>query len=587
MSRESRGARDVLAEIRRVIFDLEQKDYVLNEELKTWKSMSGGSDTEKIQDLVEENANLKKQVKQNSDFYGEKMQEMKRLKDENAHLQGSISAKDAEINKLTNDLNAQKHTCVQMSNHYVKMESDLKRSQADLLGTRGQMNSYSSAWDNVTKENNDLKTENVQLKETIRQLQTAAASSDQTKLEKDYSDLLKEVENVRAESKRNKETSDHNYTLADQYRTLYEKTKKEKEIIQEEIAKLRSGGVAAPVSQSLVSPDPTPIAARVDVQNPKVPPQYPIAFPNTDISQKNDESQPAAQEGGGLGAIIGSTVRGLKSTVSYLRGSRGGVDSTSTPDGRGGADSRPADSGSDDSSDDEDNTAAGSPSREPERGAGSDKVIPPYAVTAEFKDDKNGDKPAPAAPAAAASSNNTVGGQPAAGKAQEDYSDILNIDILKDKAKILKFFGKMGLKMPDNRNYAAIVYVQMILESEQYKPRLLKTARYYNINTTIPDDKKIEQIWKFFSEFERLKNATKGDFDSVCTEMNLSKDRDNLIESFHQIKTKDRAKFSYQLFNKLTKDKGKPSVESLYHQAGFPGKLNKDPMILALIEDMS
>lgn len=574
MSGRSRGARDVLDEIRRVISHLERKDSVLNQELKTWKSVSFGSDTEKIQALVEENVNLKEQVKQNSDISGEKIKEIRRLKDENAHLQGSISAKDAEIKKLVDNLSFEQMKVNLIEKNYKELTEKLKRCEADLLDTRAEMNSYSSAYDKVIEEKTALKTENVELRQNIHRLKTTAASTDQTQLQQDYDDLSKKFNNVEAESKRNKENSDHNHTVADQYRTLYEQTKKEKENIQEEIAKLRSGGVAAPV-QSLVSPHQPPlIATRLDVGRPEDPTTDPIASAKANSSQNNPASQPPPQEqksymGAAVGAV-GSTVGGVLHAFGF--GGAGGGTKT-VDNGNGKHDTAVASSDS------------GGPavSAAPDA-VSSDAVSPQYTVNAVVNNNGNEDTNAPAA---AASSNNTVGGQLAAGKAQEDYSDILNIEILNDKVKIVKLFEEMGLKMPDKKNHAAIVYVQIILESEQYKQRLLKTAKYYNINTTIPDDKKIDQIWKFFSEFERLKGATKADFEAVCTFMNFSKERTNLIQNFPTMDPKQRAEFSYQLFNKLKVDKSSPSVESLYHQAGFVGKLNKPIMIDALIEDRS
>jgi hypothetical protein len=594
MSGRSRGAREVLDEIRHVIRHLEQKDSVLNNKLKTWESLKNGDESERIKVLVEENASLKEHVRQISDNSGKKMQEMRHLKDENTHLQGLISAKDTEISKLMKNLSFEQSKVNLLEKLHQEQTEKLKRFEADLLHTRGEMNSYATAHENLTKKHHYLQNENVQLKEVIKRLETTAASTDQTQLQQDYSDLSKEFYKVEAELKLIKPISDQNYETANQWKNESEKGTKQIEILQAEIAKLRSGGVAAPVqsgigahagSPGLASLDPPPrVSARVDVDDAEDPPSDPITGKKAHTSQKNPASQPPAPQ---QRSYIGAAVGGIGGRVMNVLGLGGGGGGTVKKHTR--RDGEEADSSSDDSSNDGDDTTAGTPSRGPAGSAAADDVrsdaVPPqFAVTTELTKNTIRD---PAAPAAAASSKNTVEGQPAAAKAQEDYSDILNIDILKEKDNILKFFANMGLTMPDKKNHAPLVYVQMILKSEQYKPKLLKTARYYNINTTIPDDKQIDQIWKFFSEFERLKVATKADFEAVCTFMNVSKERTNLIQNFPTMNPKQRAEFSYQLFNKLKVEKGSPSVESLYHQAGFVGKLNKPLMIDALIEDRS
>jgi len=394
MSGRSRGARDVLDEIRRVIRHLEQKDSVLNEELKTWKSMSGGSDTEKIQGLVEENANLKEQVKQISDHSGKKMQEMSRLRDENDHLQRSISAKDAEIDKLVKDLSYEQRKLNLLEKSHKELDEKLKKCEADLIGTRAQMNSYVNAEQLIIQEKNDLKQENEALKKTIHRLETTAASTDQTQLEKDYRDLVKEFNKVEAESKRNKENSDHNYTVADQYKTLYEEIQQEKKILQGEIAKLRSGGAAAPDSQSLQSPGQphAPIAARVNVDGAEDATKDSMTGKKANTSQTINGSKEPAQEGRGfLGGLvdIGKKMVGL--------GDGGGVTVKKDTMGDGGA----ADSGSDDSSDDEDNTAAGSAAAGNARPGG---LSPEYTVTTEVEKNGIGDT------SAATGSKTQVGG---------------------------------------------------------------------------------------------------------------------------------------------------------------------------------
>ena len=181
MSRESRGAREVLVEIRSVINHLELQDSVLNQELKVWKSMRNSSDTENIQALLEKNLKLQEQLKQIGDYSSKQMQEISHLQDENTNLRESISAKDMEINKLKRDLTAQKNTCGNMSDYYVKMEKDLEKSQSDLRGTKEERDSYSSTCEDVIKKNNDLKQENEILKEEIAKLRSggvAAGSSD-------------------------------------------------------------------------------------------------------------------------------------------------------------------------------------------------------------------------------------------------------------------------------------------------------------------------------------------------------------------------------------------------------------------------
>jgi hypothetical protein len=405
MSGRSRGAQDVLHEIRRVITHLEQKDRKLNEKLKTWESFKNGDESERIKGLVEENASLKEDARQISDNSGKKMQEMSGLKDENAHLQGSISAKDAEINKLTKDLNAQKHTCDQMSHYYVEMKKDLEKSKVDLIDTRAEMNSYSSAYDSEFKEKTALQTKNSELMEIIRQLQTASSSSDQPQLQKAYDDLVIEVEKVREESKHNKYTADHNFKACDQYRALYEETKQRNQIIQEEIAKLRSGGVAASVSQSLESTDQSPAskAVKLDLEPHKDPTKDLNASEKADTQKDPGIQQRAPQHRSYIGAAVGGIGEAAGAVLNALRlgGGGGGTNSVAEVINDTRGDSGPADSEIDDRYGDGDETAAGSPS------GGPDKVSPPYKVTVEVNNKKIRDN---TAAAEAIGSKTQVGG---------------------------------------------------------------------------------------------------------------------------------------------------------------------------------
>jgi hypothetical protein len=415
MSRGSRGASDVLAQIRSVISHLERKDHILNNKLKTWESLKNGDESERIKGLVAENASLKENVRQNSDLSSEKMQEIRHLKDENAHLQGSISAKDAEINKLLKDVSFEQSNVNLLEQNYQELTEKLKKSQADLLGTREQMNSYATAHENLTKKHHYLQNENVELKEDIKRLERTAASTDQNQLQIAYGDLSKEFNKVEAELKQIKPISDKNYQIANQWKNESEKGTKQIEILQAEIAKLRSGGAAAG-SPDLVSldPPPPPIAARLEVERAKDDTKDPIAIAKADNSQTNTASQqPAQKQTSYLGAAAGAV-----GTVLNAIGLGGGGRGTNSVD---------------DSSDEGDDIVAGSPSREPERGAGSVGLHPLYTVTEEVKNDKIGDNTVPAAPVAAASSNNTFGGQPAAASGGGGHA-VVDVDEIIKKA---------------------------------------------------------------------------------------------------------------------------------------------------------
>ena len=177
MSRESRGAREVLVEIRSVINHLELQDSVLNEELKVWKSKSSGSDIEKIKGLLEKNLKLQEQLKQIGDYSSKQMQEISHLQDENTNLRESISAKDMEINKLKRDLSFEKSNVKLLEKKNEELNEILEKSQSDLRGTKEELESY------ITNEGH-LKSEILQLKQAIKQIKQSGrgALADSTSL---------------------------------------------------------------------------------------------------------------------------------------------------------------------------------------------------------------------------------------------------------------------------------------------------------------------------------------------------------------------------------------------------------------------
>ena len=500
MSRESRGAREVLVEIRSVINHLEREDSVLNDKLKIYESVQNSSDTVKIQTLVEANTKLNNQVKRINEYCVQQMEEISNLKEEKAHLLVSTSATDAAIDQLNKDLSFKKRNVKLLEKKNEELNEILKNCQADLEGTREQMKSYSSTCENVIKKNNDLKQEN--------------------------------------------------------------------EILKEEIAKLRSGGVAAG-SSDLMSQDQPParIAQRLNVTDKKA-----------DTSASNHEGEPPAPEGFGIIRRV-ATIGG-----NLLHAAGFGVGSTVE---------KSSDEGSDDSSDDGKAAAAGSHNGGPAAraaagGARSNEVSPQYTVAAELTKDTIRD---PAAPAAAASSKDIVRGQPVAVEAQEDSGNILDlrsepeykntINALYNKLKVLP-----SVAIENNKSTSSATMVSRILNSKQYQPYLKTTAKKYNIDINLDDITKIDLLFKYFSEYKRLYEIGITDFNKACSKLrtleksleeNLSKQ--DMLKKFHTLNPQQRSLLSYCLFAVLNKQSVDTFAKTMSITAGSRKRDTIDKLI--------
>ena len=581
MSRGSRGASDVLAQIRSVITHLEKKDRKLNDELQSLRLIGSGSESDQIKNAQAEITRLSSQKSKLTADLEESKTSYTRIRQKNEILHREL---DNERKDSKQHQNNSEHN-LKYGEHYKTISENL---QSEILKIQGENNtlknkneglqkdldSYDMTLKNLRNKKEDLENENAALKQNISQLTSKPASSDQARLQKDNVLLAQQLNDAKAEVKRYFDLSEQNRNNAKIYKELLNQTEKENEILKEQNANLmrgtaasvQSGSGALADSPGLASLDPPPrVSTRVDVEHTKDP----TVSAHTDISQKKDESQHAAQEGGGIGSLLGSTVRGIKNTVSYFTGVGGGVDSTATAEGRGGQDSRSADSESDDRSDDGDETAASSP-----------KVSHPYAVTAVVKE----------APAAAANSNNTVGGQPTAGKAQEDYSNIL--DLTADKNTINTLYNKLKIlphiPIDNNKTTSAATMVNRILNSPQYQSQLKTTAKKYNIDISLDDSKKIDLLYKYFGEYKRAFEISNTDYTTACSKLRkLEKaDEDNfskqqMLSMFHQIDSQERSQLSYCLFAVL----GKENLEKFAKSLGVSTtSLKKREIIDKLIE---
>ena len=423
MSGRSRGARDVLAEIRSVINHLEQKDRKLNDELQSLRFIGSGSESDQIKNAQAEITRLHtEKYKLTADFEESRTSYMI-IKQENEilHQELDTEKKESERHQNNSAHNLQyadncKNISESLKSDIVKIQGENDTLKIQKQGLEKDLDSNINAIKNLQNKKDDLENENAALKQNIAQLTSKPASSDQARLQQDNVLLTEQLNDANVEVKRFFDLYEHNRNNATIYKRLLDEKDKENETLKEQNAKFIRGAAAAPTSQSLVSldPPPPPIAARLEVERAKDDTKDPIAIAKADNSQTNTASQqPAQKQTSYLGAAAGAV-----GTVLNAIGLGGGGRGTNSVD---------------DSSDEGDDIVAGSPSREPERGAGSVGLHPLYTVTEEVKNDKIGDNTVPAAPVAAASSNNTFGGQPAAASGGGGHA-VVDVDEIIKKA---------------------------------------------------------------------------------------------------------------------------------------------------------
>jgi len=470
-------------------------------------------------------------------------------------------------------------------------ESDpLAKARDELMILNSEISRLKNENSGIRNKYTEIQTENSSFRRDNAQLTTELQTSEQKsteyynaglKVERMYKEANVQIENLKKELyyvKMQKNGLDED--LESHHNAINNLHVVNKEL-NDEIAKLKQQNgldAGAASSPNLASPhqSPAPTAARVDVE----PSNTTMTGENTDTAQKHHLSEQPAKQGRGLGGAIADLAGGIGGIAGGIAGGlmRATTFAAKDKDSGGGVD----------------NSAGAARS---DVAAGNKLVTPPeYEVTSQLRKDhtvvNSGDLGGREGRGAVESGGGAGGGDgDGGGGGEEDYSDILNMDILDGednkviKEKIMKFFGDIGLKPKDNNQHVAMYYVQAILKSDQYKPRLSKTAKYYNINPGLSDDDKIEQIWKFFSELDRLNNATDADFNAVRTKLNMTKDREYIRSNFRSFKPDERSRLSYELFDKLKVDKGTPQLHTLYKQAGFTDKPNKSPMIYALIEN--
>jgi len=564
MSVESRSARDILNEIRGVINHLKQKDRTLNDELTILRSVNSGTDEEQKQKalaeitrLSGENTKLQQQYLDCRQLWNQNNAENTVLKNNIKTLNDEIAEKDKVMDALKREVTFHKDNLKNLEQDYQKLKQNFDNTFKELEVTKSDLQSYIDVDGQLQQEINNLKHKNSELEKTIKSLEIAAKSDDQNQLKQEYNKVIGQLQKLREDSKLIEETSNHNLKAASQYQKLYEEMTQEYVMLKRQIASFRSGEGAA--ARPVLTPVLPAVLSPQHVQKP--------VDDNSEIKQVNED-----QSAGVDPDADNNVSSGTPQNSGFLKNVFDGTRRIARFVGLGSSEANSS----------EGNTGAETPA----------PTIPPaayqvpVAITNNHKDDSA------ASPAvtstgggggeAAASSN--IPPQPAATGAEFDESRILNVNILNDSNKVQKFFTELGLKMPTNGKFSTMKYVQNILNSAQYKPLLQDTAEYYRINDPMSDDEKIEQIWKFFSEYQRLRSASKKDFKKVTQELNLKQlSQEDCIDKFHTYEPKQRANFSFKLFQELNMD----LLKELYKQAGFKyTQQRKHDIIEALIEKL-